>query len=118
MRGQAQRRDAWVIDEPARDHVPTERTLEGTQDEDREKRNAVARRDSPPDEKPQIRQQEHHSDRPAEQAMEILPPENLFERIEAHATVDLQVLGCRLILLERDPPIFVADRRQGADDGL
>src|SRR5215470_8798822 len=118
MRGQAQWRDAWVIDEPARDHVPAERALEGAEDEDREKRNAVARRDSLPDEKPQIRQQERHTNRPTEQAMEIFPPENLFERIEAHAAVDLQVFGCRLILLERDPPMFVADRRQRADDGL
>src|SRR5688572_31484303 len=87
MRGQAQVRDARIVDQAALHHVPAERALGAAQ----KKHGAELPRQGAveflPDEEVKERQQEDDADQPAEQAVRVFPPEDALEAGEVHVEV-------------------------------
>ncbi len=118
MRGEAELRHPRIVDEPALHHVPAHRALQPAEHEDAGEPPRMAGRNAAPGDEPQQRQQERRADHPAEQAVEILPPEDALERGQAHPLVHLLVLRRRLVLGEGLLPLRVGERRQRADDRL
>src|SRR5262249_16518329 len=62
--------------------------------------------------------EECHPEQPAEQAMRPFPPVDHLERLEAHAPIEVAVLGNLLVLSEGCLPLFVREGRNDADDWL
>ena len=118
VRGQAELRHARVVDEAALHHVPAERALQRAQHEDRGQRLRVPRGNAPAREKIEEGQQEHGTDQPPQQPVEIFPPEDALELGERHRVIDLAKLGRRLVLAERGLPVAGRQRRHRADDRL
>ena len=73
-------------------------------------------RRAPPE--PEERHEKDEPDRPAEQAMEVLPPEDALELGERHALVDQLVLGRLPVLVEHRLPVGLGERRDRADERL
>jgi hypothetical protein len=118
VRGQAVVADARLVDETARDHVPSQRSLQRPEHEYPGKtiREATVNLPAPPE--PDERNEERKPDQPAEQAMEVLEPEDPLECLHAHALVDLPVFGRLAVLVEELLPVPVAQGRHDADEGL
>ncbi|MCZ7565359.1 MAG: hypothetical protein M5U08_17560 [Burkholderiales bacterium] len=118
MRGQPEVRHARIVDEPAHHHVPAHRALQAAEHEHAEELPGERPADPAANPEPDERDQEHDADQPAEQSVEVLPPEDAFELRQAHAPVDLKVLGRLPVFLEGRDPIGIGQRRQGAHDRL
>ena len=97
--------DVDAIDQPALHHVPAERTLQAAENEQAKKPGQERARDIADGPEDGEWDEEDDADEAAEKAMGPLPPEDCFELTEAHALVELAILGNLLIGGERLLPV-------------
>ena len=120
MRSEPQLRHTRVVDQTALHHVPAQCSLRSAEQENPEqhRRQTGRGRNLSACDEPQQRHDEREPYQAPEQAVDIFHPEDAFERVDAHATIDLQVFRRHLIFGKRLVPLRLRQRRQGADDGL
>ena len=99
-------------------HVPADRALQGAQSEDAGEPGSQCTRDASCGEEIEKGQQKDCADEPAEEAMRPFPPEDDLEGLEAHAAIDVLVLGDLPIPGEGFEPVRLRQRGQRAADRL
>jgi hypothetical protein len=105
-----------TVDEAALDHVPAEQPLAATENEQQQQARPQPRTQATAQGKVREREQEQQADQASEHAVQVLVHEDHAELVEAHAAVDLLILGELLVLLERRLPGGLANRRHDAHD--
>ena len=129
MRRQTLGCDADPLGQAAGHHPPTDQTLQPAQSQqhdtapDQPVRHGPlaeqrARRRHTAQQEEDQRQGEHQADHTPDQAVQPFPPEDALKFAQAHAGVDLGVLGDLFVLVEGLGPLGVVQRRDRAHDGL
>jgi len=118
MRGQAIVADARVVHQTACHHEPAHAALQCAKNEDAQQFPAERTVYLAPHQEEQQGDEEQHADQAAQQPVKVLPPEDPLEFRNAHVEVDLPILGCELVLVERLLPLPVGHRWNRSDDRL
>jgi hypothetical protein len=118
VRSQPQLRHARIVDEAALHHGPAKRALQAAQRENAEQSRYERSLDSSAQRKPRERRQKCDANHPAEQPMEVFPPEDGLELRQRHSRIHLTVLWRCLVARERVVPIGLVQGRQRAHDRL
>ena len=118
MRRKTVLRNFDAMDEAGRHHPPADRALQRAEAKNQPKPCPQSGTDPAAPEEPQQRQQEHHADGAADEAVRPFPPIDRLERVEAHAVVKFAILRNGLIFFELGLPLGVVKRRYYAHDGL
>ena len=116
MNGQPDMRHTRTFGEPALHHEPAKEPLQATECEQEERLPGHGAIQLTGDQEPDERQQKHHTDQPADQAVNELPPEDRLEILQFEMRIDHLVLGNLFVLLKSFLPLLAVHRRYSAHD--
>src|SRR3546814_5856081 len=102
-RGEAVLADGRPLGKAGGDHEPAERALGAAEGEGGEQLLAERTIDLPAPPEPRERHHEHHADEAPPQAVDVFPPEDRLELLQAHAGVHLLVFRDLAVRSEEQP---------------